>query len=42
MAQAHCILDNMYCFSIATMVTRTYLNATLYRVSHSLLNPAFL
>jgi len=30
MAQAHCMLDNTYCFSIATMVTRTYLNVTLY------------
>lgn len=30
MAQEHCMLDNTYCFSIATMVTRTYLNVKLY------------
>jgi hypothetical protein len=30
MAQAHCMQDNAYCFSTATMVTRTYLNVTFY------------
>jgi len=30
MVQAHCMRFNTYCFSIATMVTRTYLDVTLY------------